>query len=74
MTNQIKFNFKADKHGNIKSPKLSKVQVFTRLINKFYKLQTANSVKRTASRLWLYKKSKFKDAIEFDLNACRLKI
>ncbi|MNR80154.1 Gram-negative bacterial tonB protein [compost metagenome] len=70
---QIKFSFKADKHGNIKKPQIIKgsgiyeldQQVLQAVVN------SRVSVKRTASTLWLYKKSKFKDAIEFDLNACR---
>ena len=70
---QIKFSFKADKHGNIKKPKIIKVSGIYELDQQVLQA-VANSkvsVKRTASRLWLYKKSKFKDAIEFDLNACR---
>lgn len=70
---QIKFSFKADKHGNIKKPKIIKGSGIYELDQQVLQA-VANSkvsVKRTASRLWLYKKSKFKDAIEFDLNACR---
>ena len=70
---QIKFSFKADKHGNIKKPKISKGSGIYELDQQVLQA-VANSkvsVKRTASTLWLYKKSKFKDAIEFDLNACR---
>ncbi|MDH0968273.1 energy transducer TonB [Acinetobacter johnsonii] len=70
---QIKFSFKADKHGNIKKPKITKGSGIYELDQQVLQA-VANSkvsVKRTASRLWLYKKSKFKDAIEFDLNACR---
>ena len=70
---QIKFSFKADKHGNIKKPKIIKGSGIYALDQQVLQA-VANSkvsVKRTASRLWLYKKSKFKDAIEFDLNACR---
>lgn len=70
---QIKFSFKADKHGNIKKPKITKGSGIYALDQQVLQA-VANSkvsVKRTASRLWLYKKSKFKDAIEFDLNACR---
>ncbi len=70
---QIKFSFKADKHGNIKKPKIIKGSGIYELDQQVLQA-VANSkvsVKRTASTLWLYKKSKFKDAIEFDLNACR---
>ena len=70
---QIKFSFKADKHGNIKKPKIIKGSGIYALDQQVLQA-VANSkvsVKRTASTLWLYKKSKFKDAIEFDLNACR---
>ena len=70
---QIKFSFKADKHGNIKKPKITKGSGIYQLDQQVLQA-VANSkvsVKRTASTLWLYKKSKFKDAIEFDLNACR---
>lgn len=70
---QIKFSFKADKHGNIKKPKITKGSGIYALDQQVLQA-VANSkvsVKRTASTLWLYKKSKFKDAIEFDLNACR---
>ncbi|UIZ99959.1 energy transducer TonB [Acinetobacter johnsonii] len=70
---QIKFSFKADKHGNIKKPKITKGSGIYALDQQVLQA-VANSkvsVKRTASTLWLFKKSKFKDAIEFDLNACR---
>lgn len=70
---QIKFSFKADKHGNIKKPQITKGSGIYELDQQVLQA-VANSkvsVKRTASTLWLYKKSKFKDAIEFDLNACR---
>ncbi|MEG2443266.1 MAG: TonB-dependent receptor [Acinetobacter sp.] len=70
---QIKFSFKADKHGNIKKPKITKGSGIYALDQQVLQA-VANSkvsVKRTASTLWIYKKSKFKDAIEFDLNACR---
>ena len=70
---QIKFSFKADKHGNIKKPKIIKGSGIYALDQQVLQA-VANSkvsVKRTASTLWIYKKSKFKDAIEFDLNACR---
>ena len=70
---QIKFSFKADKHGNIKKPKIIKGSGIYELDQQVLQA-VANSrvsVKRTASTLWIYKKSKFKDAIEFDLNACR---
>ena len=62
-----------DKHGNIKKPKIIKSSGIYELDQQVLQA-VANSkvsVKRTASTLWLYKKSKFKDAIEFDLNACR---
>lgn len=70
---QIKFSFKADKHGNIKKPKITKGSGIYALDQQVLQAVSNSkvSVKRTASTLWLYKKSKFKDAIEFDLNACR---
>lgn len=70
---QIRFSFKADKHGNIKKPKIIKGSGIYELDQQVLQA-VANSrvsVKRTASTPWLYKKYKFKDAIEFDLNACR---
>ena len=69
---QVKFNFKTDKHGNIKKPKITKGSGIYELDQQVLQA-VANSkvsVKRTASTLWLYKKSKFKDAIEFDLESC----
>ena len=69
---QIKFSFKADKHGNIKKPKIIKGSGIYALDQQVLQA-VANSkvsVKRTASTLWLYKKSKFKDVIEFDLESC----
>lgn len=70
---QIKFSFKADKHGNIKKPQITKGSGIYALDQQVLQAVSNSkvSVKRTASTLWLYKKSKFKDAIEFDLNACR---
>lgn len=69
---QIKFNFKTDKHGNIKNPKITKGSGIYELDQQVLQAVSNSkvSVKRTASTLWLYKKSKFKDAIEFKLNAC----
>ena len=69
---QVKFNFKTDKHGNIKKPKITKGSGIYELDQQVLQA-VANSkvsVKRTASTLWLYKKSKFKDAIEFDFESC----
>ncbi len=69
---QVKFNFKTDKHGNIKKPKITKGSGIYELDQQVLQA-VANSkvsVKRRASTLWLYKKSKFKDAIEFDFESC----
>lgn len=69
---QVKFNFKTDKHGNIKKPKITKGSGIYELDQQVLQAVADSkvSVKRTASTLWLYKKSKFKDAIEFDFESC----
>ena len=69
---QVKFSFKTDKQGNVKKPKITKGSGIYELDQQVLQA-VANSkvsVKRTASTLWLYKKSKFKDVIEFDLESC----
>ena len=69
---QVKFKFKTDKSGHVKQPKITKGSGIYALDQQVLQA-VANSqvsVKRTASTLWLYKKSKFKDSIEFDLDTC----
>ena len=68
----VKFSFKVNKHGDVKKVKVKKGsglyavdQAVVQAVS-----QSQISVKRTASTLWLYKKSSFKDEIKFDLNQC----
>jgi TonB family protein len=70
---QVKFSFKADKHGNIKTVKIKQGSGIYALDQSISQALTDSqiSVKRTARTLWLYKKSSFKDEIQFKLNACK---
>lgn len=70
---QVKFSFKADKHGNIKTVKIKQGSGIYALDQNISQALTDSqiSVKRTARTLWLYKKSSFKDEIQFKLNACK---
>ena len=68
----VKFSFKVNKHGDVKKVKVTKGsgiyavdQAVVQAVS-----QSQISVKRTASTLWLYKKSTLKDEIKFDLNQC----
>lgn len=69
---QVKFNFKADKIGNIKKVKIKQGSGIYALDQNIVQtvMDSKISVKRTASTLWIYKKSSFKDEIQFKLNAC----
>lgn len=69
---KIKFSFKADKHGNVKKVKIKQGSGVYALDQKVVQALSASkiSAKRTASTLWIYKKSSFKDEIQFKLNAC----
>ena len=68
----IKFSFKVDKHGDVKNVKINQGSGLYALDQNI--IQALNNsqvaVKRTASTLWLYKKSSFKDEIQFKLNQC----
>ena len=68
----IKFSFKVDKHGDVKKVKINQgsglYALDQNIIQAVRNSQVA--VKRSASTLWLYKKSSFKDEIQFKLNQC----
>lgn len=69
----VKFSFKADPKGQIKNLKIIQSSGLPALDQQVLHA-VANSkvtVKRTASTLWLYKKSKFTDTIVFDSENCR---
>ena len=70
---QIKFNFKVDKHGQVKKVKIKQGSGIYALDQKVVQAlrNSQISVKRTASTLWVYKKSSFKDEIQFKLNSCK---
>ena len=70
---KVKFSFKADKHGQIKKVKIKQGSGIYALDQKVVQAlrNSQISVKRTASTLWIYKKSSFKDEIQFKLNACQ---
>ena len=70
---QIKFNFKVDKHGQVKKVKIKQGSGIYALDQKVVQAlrNSQISVKRTASTLWVYKKSNFKDEIQFKLNSCK---
>lgn len=69
---KIKFSFKVDKHGAVKKVKINQgsgiYALDQNIVQAISKSQI--TVKRTASTLWLYKKSSFKDEIQFKLNQC----
>ena len=69
---KIKFSFKVDKHGDVKKVKINQgsglYALDQNIIQAVRNSQVA--VKRSASTLWLYKKSSFKDEIQFKLNQC----
>ena len=68
----VKFNFKVNKHGDVKKVKVTQGSGIYALDQKVVQAVSNSqiNVKRTASTLWMYKKSKFKDEIKFDLNHC----
>lgn len=68
----IKFSFKADKHGDVKKVKINQGSGLYALDQNIIQAVSNSqvTVKRSASTLWLYKKSSFKDEIHFKLNQC----
>jgi TonB family protein len=70
---QVKFSFTTDKHGNVKKVKIKQGSGVYALDQSIVHAVTDSQirVKRTARTLWLYKKSSFKDEIQFKLNACQ---
>ncbi|PJG43279.1 TonB-dependent receptor [Acinetobacter tandoii] len=68
----IKFSFKVDKHGDVKKVKINQGSgLYTLDQNIIQAVRNSQvAVKRSASTLWLYKKSSFKDEIQFKLNQC----
>lgn len=69
---KIKFSFKVDKHGAVKKVKINQGSGIYALDQNIVQAisQSHITVKRSASTLWLYKKSSFKDEIQFKLNEC----
>lgn len=69
---KVKFNFKVDKHGQVKKVKIKQGSGIYALDQKVVEAlrNSQISVKRTASTLWIYKKSNFKDEIQFKVNGC----
>lgn len=69
---KIKFSFKVDKHGAVKKVKINQGSGVYALDQNIVQAVSKSQikVKRTASTLWLYKKSSFKDEIQFKLNQC----
>lgn len=70
---KVKFNFKVDKHGQVKKVKIKQGSGIYAIDQKVVQAlrNSQISVKRTASTLWVYKKSNFKDEIQFKLNSCK---
>ena len=70
---KVKFNFKVDKHGQVKKVKIKQGSGIYVLDQKVVEAlrNSQISVKRTASTLWIYKKSNFKDEIQFKVNGCK---
>jgi TonB family protein len=68
----IKFSFKVDKKGHVKKVKIQQGSGLYALDQSVIAAISNSqvSVKRTASTLWLYKKSNLKDEVQFKLNAC----
>lgn len=65
----IKFSFKVNKHGEVKSSKITKGSGLYRLDQQV--LSAVNHAKVEVPRkYWIYKKSKLKDEITFNLNEC----
>ena len=61
-----------NKHGDVKKVKVTQGSGIYALDQKVVQAVSNSqiNVKRTASTLWMYKKSSFKDEITFDLNHC----
>ncbi len=70
---KIKFSFKTDKHGSVKKVKIKQGSGIYALDQQVIQAVSGSQikVKRTASTLWMYKKSSFKDEIQFKLNECK---
>ena len=70
---KVKFNFKVNKHGQVKKVKIKQGSGIYALDQKVVEAlrNSQISVKRTASTLWIYKKSNFKDEIQFKVNGCK---
>lgn len=68
----VTFKLKANKDGNIQSVKIKKGSGLYALDQKITQalLNTKVETKRSASTLWLFKKSHLKDAIKFQLKDC----
>lgn len=68
-TRKIKFSFKVNQHGEVKSSKITKGSGIYRLDQQV--LTAVNGAKVDVPRqYWIYKKSKLKDEIEFNLQKC----
>lgn len=68
-TRKVKFSFKVNKHGEVKSSKITKGSGLYRLDQQI--LTAINDAKVEVPRkYWIYKKSKLKDEIVFDISHC----
>lgn len=69
----IKFKFKVDKHGQIQQVNIRQGSGLYDLDQQIIQalLHSQVNVKAQMSTLWLYKKSKFKDSIQLNLDACK---
>lgn len=69
----VEFSFKVDKHGNVKKVKIQKGSGIYNLDQNIILAitNTPIEVKRTASTLWMYKKSNFKDNIQLKIHDCK---
>ena len=66
---KVKFSFKVNKHGEVKSSKITKGSGLYRLDQQI--LSAVNHAKVDVPRkYWIYKKSKLKDEIIFDISHC----
>lgn len=66
----VKFSFNVDKKGNVKSSKITKGSGIYSLDQQI--LNAVNHAKVDVPRkYWIYKKSKLKDEIQFNLNHCQ---
>lgn len=65
----VKFSFKVDKNGDVKSSKITKGSGIYNLDQQI--LSAVNNAKVDVPRkYWIYKKSKLKDEITFNINEC----